>query len=185
MKSNYLFNQDTIAVYSNFSRGNEYSGVLQGDHNIFVSQPPLTIVENSFLEMGTDYNGALRSARHILKKKCHVPAALSVPYNIILIRCKAASKQGGTVWIVAKHIVRIEPYKTNQSLIHTTGGHTLYVDMNPRKLQSIRDMATILHSTLAEKQKMRKDLNGIDEKKGFILIKEDGQINYTIKKKED
>jgi competence transcription factor ComK len=100
-------------------------------------------VENSFLEAGSELNGALKSSRHILKRKCNVPAALSVSHNIILIQCKAASILEGTVWIVAKHIVSIELYEINQTLIHTTGGHTLIVDMKPSKLQTIRNLATV------------------------------------------
>lgn len=185
MRNDYLFNLETIAVHSNFYQGHEYAGILQGKDYFYVNQSPLTIVSNSFLEAGRDLNGALKSSRYLLKKKCNVPIALSVNHNIILIQCKAASKLGGTVWIVSKHIIGIQPYNINQTLIHTTSGHTLIVDVKPEKLQTIRNLATILQTTLLEKQKMENGLtNDVQKKSGYMLIKEDGQINYTIKKKK-
>lgn len=184
VRNDYLFNLETIAVHSNFYQGHEYAGVLQGKEHFLVNQSPLAIVETAFLEAGNALYGALKSSRYLLEKKCNVPVALSVRHNIILIQCKAASKLGGTVWIVAKHIVKIEPYKIKQTLIHTTDGHTLIVDMKPDKLQTIRDQATILHTTLLKNQKRLGCINNNEKKSGFMLVKEDGQINYTIKKKK-
>ena len=158
-KKEYVFNLDTIAVYSNFSNGHEFAGVLQGKENFFVNQSPLTIVQRSFLMIGNELEGAYKSSRHILNKRLNLPVALSVGNNIILIHCKAASELDGTVWITAKHIVSIELYKMDQTLIHTTGGHTLIVDMKPNKLQTIRDLATILQTTLLKNQKKIKQIH--------------------------
>lgn len=184
VRNDYLFNLETVAVHSNFYQGHEYAGVLQGKDYFLVNQSPLAIVETSFLETGNELYGALKSSRYLLDKKCHVPVALSVEHNIILIQCKAASKLGGTVWIVAKHIVKLEPYKIKQTLIHTTGGHTLIVDMRPDKLQTIRDQATILHTTLLKNQGRLGFISYDEKKSGYSLVKENGQINYTIKKKK-
>lgn len=186
MKNEYVFNLDTIAVYSNFSHGHEYAGVLEGKKNLFVNQSPLTIVQRSFLLTGNELEGAYKSSRHILKRRINLPVALSVGKNIILIQCKAASELGGMVWITAKHIVSIERYKTDQTLIHTTGGHTLIVDMNPDKLQTIRDLATILQTTLLNNQKrMLVPVRRMERKRGYTLVKENGHVNYTIKKRKE
>ena len=85
MRDDYLFNRKTIAVFSNFHLKNEYSGVLQGKKHFFVCQSPLTIVRDSFLDVGSTLEGALSSSRFHLNKKCNVPAALSVSHNMILI----------------------------------------------------------------------------------------------------
>jgi hypothetical protein len=78
VRNDYLCNRKTIAVFSNFHLGNEYSGVLQGKNHFTVRQSPLEIIQNSFLNVGGDLEGALRSSRFHLDKKCPVPAALSV-----------------------------------------------------------------------------------------------------------
>jgi competence transcription factor ComK len=184
MRESYLFNLDTIATYSNFSCGNEYTGVLEGKENFFVNQSPLTIVQNSFLEIGNELEGARKSSRHNLNKRKNLPVALSVSNNIILIQCKAACSLGGDVWIVAKHIVSIETYKTNQTLIHTTDGHTLIVDMKPERVQYIRNLAVILQTSLLKNQKLQSRPTYIEKYSGFLLVKENGQINYTVKKKK-
>ncbi len=181
----YLLNLESIAVYSNFYQGQEHAGVLQGELHFFVSQSPLTIMQNSFLEVGKDLEGSRKAARFLLNRTRQVPVALSIVNNIILIQCKAASTLGGEVYIVAKHIVDIQPYKTGQTLIHTTNGHALIVDMKPSKVQDIRDMATILQVTLLKNNEAQnKPINNNEKSCGYLLIREDGQINYNIKKKK-
>ena len=185
VRNDYLCNRKTIAVFSNFHLGNEYSGVLQGKNHFSVRQSPLEIIQNSFLNVGGDLEGALRSSRFHLDKKCTVPAALSVSNNIILIPCKAASSLGGMVWIVASHIVNIDSYKKNQTIVYTTDGHELIVDMRTNKLQTDPERGSIPARNLLKNQRMKNDLISDDEENnGYLLVKENGQINYTAKKKE-
>ncbi|MBB6446748.1 competence protein ComK [Bacillus benzoevorans] len=183
-RNDYLFNCNTVALFSNFHLGNEYSGVLQGKKHFFVRQSPLTIVQTSFQHVGSSLEGALRSSRFHLNKKCNVPVALSARNNVILIQCKAAGNLGGTVWIAASHIVRIEPYKINQTIVYTTEGHELIVDMKTAKLQNIRKEAPFLRAALLKSQTMQNGLiNDDEENSGFLLVKENGQLNYTTKQK--
>ncbi|MBB6446746.1 competence protein ComK [Bacillus benzoevorans] len=184
MRDDYLFNRKTIAVFSNFHLEKEYSGVLQGKKHFFVRQSPLTIVRASFLNVGSTLEGALSSSRFHLKRKCNVPVALSVSHNMILIQCKAAGDLDGTVWIVASHIVRIEPYKKKQTIVYTTDGHELIVDMKTAKLQTLRKEAMFLRATLLKNQRLEISLlSDEEENSGFLLVKENGQINYTAKQK--
>lgn len=184
-RKNYLLNLETIAVYTNYFLGDEYAGVLYGKENCFVSQSPRTIIQNSFLEVGKDLEGAQKAARYLLQKKLDVPIVLSVSNNITLIQCKAACELGGEVWVVAKHIKSLEQSGSEQTLIHTTNGHTLTVDMKPKKLQAIRDRAMILREILLKNLKEQSTPHHRKkEYNGYFLIRENGKVNYQIKKKK-
>ena len=82
------------------------------------------------------------------------------------------------------HIVRIEPYKKNQTIVYTTDGHELIVDMRTAKLKTIRKEAMFLRTTLLKNQRLESgQISDDEENSGFLLVKENGQINYTAKQK--
>jgi competence transcription factor ComK len=88
------------------------------------------------------------------------------------------------VWIVASHIVNVDSYKKNQTIVYTTNGHELIVDMRINKFQTVRKEAPFLHAILSKNQEMEDDLFRDDEENsGYLLVKENGGINYTARKK--
>lgn len=180
MIKDYIINTETSALISYFHNGYEYAQVLEGTETFFVSQSPDEIVKNSFLHIGFNIEGAIESARLILKKKYKLPVGLSAQMNIILIRCSSTHPNGGTVWLINSRIQDIQPYKSKQTTVYTTDGHSLTVDIRTDRLQTRRHQATFLHITLLERAKMKKTMTFLYEKgNGIMLVKEDGHLNYT------
>lgn len=185
MEKNYIINPKTSALISHFHNGHEYSQILEGKDIFIVEQSPREIVEESFLRTGSDLDGAIKSARFILQKKYKLPVALSPENDIILIRCKAKNKEG-SVWLINSHIQQTHPYEKNQTIVYTKAGLSLIVDMNPDILQTRRTQASFLQTDLLDQAKTEKHMTFFYEKNsGIMLIKPEGHVNYTVKKKEE
>ena len=184
MITHYLINCETSALISYFQNGFEYTQVIEGNSSFFVSQSPDEIVKESFLYAGVELGGATKSSRSILKKTYKLPVALSAQKNIILIKCKI-HKLKGTIWLIHSHISDIEPHH-NQTIVYLEGGYSLKLDINTETLQTRRNQATFLRTTLLERSEMEKTITFLYEKDhGIMLVKEKGQINYTQKDKEE
>ena len=181
----YIINTQTSALFSYFDNGYEYSRVLEGNETFCVSQSPDEIVKESFHHIGFNLEGAIEATRLILKKKYKLPVALSAPKNIILIRCNSADKES-TIWLINSHIQDIQPHENNQTNVYLRDGLALVVDIKIDSLQEKRNQASFLHTTLLEHSQMNKAITVLYEKdKGMMLVREKGQINYTVKRKEE
>ena len=186
MNKKYIINQATTALISYFYNGYEYSHVIEGKDIFIVHQSPDEIVRDSFLHLGSSLKGAIESARLILKQRYKLPLCLSTQHNIYLIRCHTKLKPG-TIWLVNSHIDDIlpEPTDKTKSIIRMKHGHSLIVDIKAELLQPRRNQATFLHSVLLERSKMNKTMTYLYEKdKGFMLVKNHGQLNYLVQSKE-
>lgn len=187
MFRDYIINRLTTALASHFHNGYEYTQVLEGTETFLVAQSPEFIVEESFLQNGSTLGGAIEAARYILKKKNKLPVVLSAQHHITLIRCP--SKDGsGTVWLVESHIHSsdIDPDHPTKTIVYTNNGHSLTIEMNSDTLQTKRSQARFLNSTFLKNAEMNKTMTFFYEKdNGIQLVKETGQLNYTVKRKED
>ncbi|WP_338452564.1 competence protein ComK [Niallia oryzisoli] len=186
MIDNYLINLFTSALISHFDNGYEYTQIIEGKQTFIVRQSPDDIVKASVLHLGSNLDGAIESARLILKKKYKVPIGLSIQHNIFLIRCHSIHHTG-IVWVVNSHIHDIEPDPNDRkkTIIHFIDNHSLTVHMKVDLLQTKRNQALYLHSVLLERSKMTKTMTLLyEEDKGIIFVKEAGQLNYTVKSKE-
>ena len=141
MNEKYIINLATSALISYFDNGYEYTQVIEGDDIFIIRQSPDDIVKASFLYMGSSVEGAIESARLILKKRYMLPIGLSVKHNIFLIRCHAKCKPG-TVWLVNSHIEDTLPNPANEkkTIVYTKDGHSLTIEtksgMAPNKAKS-------------------------------------------------
>jgi competence protein ComK len=187
MIQKYNINTETSSFFSYFSNGYEYSRVLEGNKTFLVSKSPDQIVKNSFHHIGSNLEGAIEATRIILKKKYKLPVTLSAQKNIVLIRCRSTDINdiNSTIWLVNSHIQDIQPYENNQTMVYLLGGHSLIVDMKIDPLQDKRNQAAFLHTTLLENSQMNKSITFLcEEDKGMHVVREKGQINYTVKEKE-
>lgn len=186
MNDTYIINLTTSALISHFNNGYEYTQVIEGENVFIVPQSPDEIVKASFLYYGSSVEGAIESARLILKKRYMLPIGLSIHHNIFLIRCHARGK-AGTVWLVGSHIADImsDPTNEKKTIVHTKHCHSLTIDMKPALLQTKRSQASFLHSVLVERNQMNQTMTFFYEKdKGIHLIKDPNQLNYTVHCKE-
>ena len=186
MNEKYIINLATSALISYFENGYEYTQVIEGDDIFIIRQSPDHIVKASFLYLGSSVEGAIESARLILKKRYMLPVGLSIKHNIFLIRCHAKSKPG-TVWLVNSHIEDIMPNPANErkTIVYLKDGHSLAIEMKPEILQTKRNQASFLHSVLLDRSNMNAPMTFLyDKEKGITLIKDAKQLNYTIRQKE-
>ena len=186
MNEKYIINLATSALISYFDNGYEYTQVIEGDDIFIIRQSPDDIVKASFLYMGSSVEGAIESARLILKKRYMLPIGLSVKHNIFLIRCHAKRKPG-TVWLVHSHIEDIMPNPANdkKTIVLTKQGHSLTIEMKPEILQTKRNQASFLHSVLLDRSNMNPPMTFLyDKEKGITFIKDAKRLNYTIRQKE-
>ena len=185
MRRNYIIHTETSALISYFENGYEYSIVVEGKETFLADQSPDEIVEKSFLHIGFNLDGAIQSARLHLNNQYKVPVALSAPKNIILIRCQSADKDS-TVWLVNSHIQDIYRHQACQTTVYLAGGLSLHVDMKTKVLQDKRNQASFLHTTFLNRSHMNRTMTFLYEKdKGIMLVRENGNLNYTVKKKEE
>ena len=187
MIKTYIINLATSALISYFENGYEYTQVIEGEEIFIVEQSPDEIVTNSFLYIGSSVEGAIESARLILKKKYMLPIGLSVYHNIFLIRC-IAKRKSGTVWLVNSHIEDVVPDPTDErkAIAHTKHGHSLTIEINPEILQTKRTQASFLHSVLVERSHMNKSMTLLyDKEKGITFVKDSKQLNYTAQCKKE
>ena len=134
--------------------------------------------------IGSNLEGAIEATRVILKKKYKLPVTLSAQKNIVLIRCKSTD-MNSTIWLINSQIQDIQPYENNQTMVFLIGGHSLIVDIKIDSLQEKRNQAAFLHTTLLNNSQMNKSITFLyEENKGMLLVREKGQINYTVKEKE-
>ena len=136
--------------------------------------------------MGSSVEGAIESARLILKKRYMLPVGLSITHNIFLIRCHTKGNPG-TVWLVNSHIEDIMPNPINEkkTIVYLKNSHSLTIEMKPILLQTKRSQASFLHSVLLDRSNMNAPMTFLyDKEKGITLIKDAKQLNYTIRQKE-
>ena len=180
----YIINTETSSLFSYFHNGYEFSRVIEGNKTFLVSQSPNEIVEESFYSIGSDLEGAMKAARVLLKKKYKLPVTLSAQKNIVLIRCRSTDRNS-TIWLINSHIQDIQRYEHNQTMVHLIGGHSLIVDIKIYSLQEKRNQAAFLHTTLLNNSQMNKSISFLyEENKGMLLVREKGQVNYTVKERE-
>ena len=90
-----------------------------------------------------------------------------------------------TIWLIDSHILDIQSCENNQTMVFLIGGHSLNVDIKIDSLQEKRNQAAFLHTTLLNNSQMNKSISFLyEENKGMLLVREKGQINYTVKEKE-
>ena len=184
MIQKYFINTEVSSVFSYFYNGYEYSRVLEGNNTFLVSKSPDEIVKDSFHHVGSNLEGAIEATRVILKKKYKLPVTLSAQKNIVLIRCKSTD-MNSTIWLIDSHIQDIQSYENNQTMVFLIGGHSLIVDIKMDSLQEKRNQAAFLHTNLLNNSQMNKSISFLyEENKGMLLVREKGQINYTVKEKE-
>ncbi|WP_338470924.1 competence protein ComK [Niallia sp. XMNu-256] len=186
MNNKYLINIRTSALISYFENGYEYTQVIEGENIFIVPQSPDEIVKTSFLHIGSTVEGAIESARLILKKKYMLPIGLSTSHNIFLIRCHARRKSE-TVWLVNSHIADVTPDPTDakKTIVHTKHGHSLTIDIKLSLLQDKRGQASFLYNVLLERSPMKCSMTFLYEKdKGIHFVKGPERLNYTISREE-
>ena len=184
MIQKYIINTEVSSVISYFYNGYEYSRVLEGNKTFLVSKSPDEIVKDSFHHVGSNLEGAIEATRVILKKKYKLPVTLSAQKNIVLIRCKSTD-MNSTIWLIDSQILDIQSCENNQTMVFLIGGYSLNVDIKIDSLQEKRNQAAFLHTTLLNNSQMNKSVSFLyEENKGMLLVREKGQVNYTVKEKE-
>ncbi len=187
MNQKYIINLATSALLSYFDNGYEYTQVIEGEDVFIVPQSPDEIVKASFLYYGSSLDGAIESARLILKKRYMLPIGLSIKHNIFLIRCNKRRK-AGTIWLIGSHIADnvSDPTDEKKTIVHTKHRRLLTIDMKPELLQTKRNQASFLHSVLSERDQMNHTMTFFYEKdKGVHFVKDSNRLNYTVHQKEN
>ncbi|WP_042349137.1 competence protein ComK [Bacillus massiliigorillae] len=179
VRKSYCINQNTIAITPFFSEHGElFSRVLEGNNIFIVQQKPLLIIQESLLQFGGEYKGAVKAAKYHLGERYMVPIKISGLHHIYFLSDQSP-KNHYCIWIALHHIEGFEKESLQRTRVYLSCGHVIIVSMRKKQFCDKLNLARQYKAMVEEPfYSLFKQLDG------YMIIKELDELNYTIKKKE-
>lgn len=184
IRTRYLINQKTEAMVGEYDEnGEEMTRVIEGKEMFLVKETPFDILNNTFIHLGFDLEGALKGAKTVLGGKYMVPVCINAELGMVWFSSNSFRKSGG-IWLAYKHIHTLSPISKKETMVITSNGHRIPVPMSLNHIDLKKNQSAFLHTTfVARWEGIKKFL--YEPESGFTLCKEPGDLNYRVREKEE
>lgn len=184
IRKKYLINQKTEAMVGEYrADGVEMTRVIEGKEMFLVNESPYEILNNTFIHLGFDLEGALKGAKSVLGEKYRLPVCINAELGMVWFSSNSFRKSGG-IWLSYKHIRDLVPISKKVTMVITSYGHRIPVPMSLNQIDLKKNQSAFLHTTfIARWQGIKKFLYELES--GFTLCKDPGDINYKVKEKKE
>ncbi|MFJ7829481.1 competence protein ComK [Peribacillus sp. NPDC097284] len=184
IRKRYLINQKTEAMVGEYHvNGEEMTRVIEGKEMFLVKESPLTILNNTFIYLGYNLEGALKGAKSVLGGKYRLPVCINAELGMVWFSSNSFRKTGG-IWFSYIHIRDLIPISKKETMVLTNYGHRISVPMSLNQIDFKKNQSAFLHTTLAARTQRIKTFL-FEPESGFTLCKDPGDINYRVREKEE
>jgi competence protein ComK len=177
-------NQETVSLMCEFdTHGNKNTRVIEGKVTFLANAHPKEIIDNTLQYFCSSLAGATTGARSILGNKHRLPIAICAHTRMIWFPCKS-SRKNEYIWLSLSHILHLEKINSKETRVHTSYGHIIVIPMGINEIEVQRGRAATLHSTWIDRSTGKMTLL-YEPNSGIMLCKEEGDRNFTVKKKKE
>jgi competence protein ComK len=177
----YLINECTVLVEGFYDEcANLYSMVVDGEERLIVTIPPLRLINYTLLNHGSDFQGAVNSAKYLLGEVKMPPIHVNTKLDIWLIPTKSPKLQS-CVWFSHSHIKKTKAVGRKKTEVHLSFGHTYELLMMENSFNHKRQRAEQLKEHITKSSLGRQSFIA-EPKKGFYIRESEKEIFF---KKED
>ncbi|OCA87641.1 hypothetical protein A8F94_07225 [Bacillus sp. FJAT-27225] len=179
----YFINEKTVLITGEYSPyGKLYSKILEGEELIFVSMPPVQVINRSLLRLGSSFDGARHSSKVLLGDIRMHPVTINTSLGIWLFPSKSF-EQPTCVWFSLTHVKGTKKTGLKKTLIYLSYNHTFEINMKEaffnqkrKKAEDLREIITKnTTSPLTFYIEPKKGLQVSDEEENRLWIKENGE----------
>lgn len=125
--SNQYIGVGTQALFPVFENGYPLTKVYSVSGESIIQMPTIQMIKESIIRYGSDYAGAVKSAKHHLGKSYVVPLQISGHYKIFMFPTKACL-QADCAWIALNHYKGCEKVDNQHTRIHLSHNTSLIVE---------------------------------------------------------
>lgn len=182
LKQEHIINTKTVLFRGfYYEHGELFTKMIEGDEQFLIAMTPLELIDHSLLKYGSDFHGALRSAKELLgKSKKMYPIQINGTLDIWLFPTKSY-KQQNCIWFGLNHIKDCKPLSVNRTKVSLSYGHTIEIEMREQAFKNKRNNAKELREKIVNNS--NHPFNFLYEpKKGFCLFEEKKENSYHSKK---
>ncbi|WP_273124214.1 competence protein ComK [Bacillus weihaiensis] len=165
-----IITDSTMGIFPHYTNtGHVHCQMLDKYGEKLVEKDPRFVLNTSCIYYGSDFNGRLESARHILIGKKNLPIMVSLSLGICMIPLSSPMKND-TPWISLRYIEDIQPNGAG-SIITFQNDVKVEVNITKNVVEDRRNKASRLFSTYYYRKMMgRGDIDsgfGVAEKPGI------------------
>lgn len=179
----YLINENTVLLMGVYDEcANLCSMAFDGEDQLLILVPPLKLINNVLLGLGSDFNGATNSTKFILGTINMPPVYIHSKPGICLMPTKSIKRQN-CVWLSHSHIHQTRPIGHSKTEVTLSFGHTFVLDMREHAFNNKRQRAKHLKEQI-NKNSQRSVSFFIEPKKGYHISEDQKDNKYNVTKKD-
>lgn len=178
----YSINEKTVCltgVYDEFA--NLCSKVIDGEEKLIVMVPPVELINNALLKVGSDFQGSVHSSKYLLGSIKTPPVHINSKLNICLIPTKSF-KQQNCVWFSYSHIKETRAVGRKKTEVHLSFGHTYEINMKENAFNNRCQRARQLKEHIVKNSQSQHSIDP-EPKKGFYISED--QTEYDVFKQQE
>jgi competence protein ComK len=181
IKYDYLINNRTILLYGVLhENGHLYTFVLEEEEAFLVAMAPVKLIDQSLINYGSSFSGALKSSTYLLgKKRKKYPIKIDASLDIWLFPTKSFRKDN-CIWFALNHVRDTLPLGQKFTKVLLSNGHTFELGMREFAFREKRRSAENLKDVIAHNAKGSSNYL-VEPKKGFMILEKKGE--YKCKEK--
>lgn len=183
-RNNYLINERTVLLYGVWNEYGELSTfVIDGNDSLLVTMPPIKLIDKSLISYGSNFKGALESAKKLLGDNRQMyPIKIDTFLDIWLFPTKSYKKDN-CIWFALNHVRNTKALDINRTKVFLNYGHEIEIIMRESSFRNKRGSASDLRDMIYSNTK--KSQNYIATlQEGLIIIEEKGQYKRRISKRD-
>lgn len=128
MSKKHLINEKTVLLTGEYDKyGNLCTRVIEGEKTFVINESPVKKIDNTLLNYGSSFKGALESSKFILGPIKMPPIKINENKGIWLFPTKSFRRKN-CVWFNLDHIIKTKPLGVNKTLVIMNYGHTFIIN---------------------------------------------------------
>lgn len=175
----YIINERTVCFTGEYDEfGQLCTMVIEGENKFLVKLSPIEVMNQTLLQLGSDFRGARESSKEVLGKMKMYPIKINAELGIWLFPSKSF-KDPSCVWFSLMHVERTKAIGVRKTVIQLSYHHTFEINMRKwsfdNKLQNARELReTMLRNTKTPL------VFYLEPKEGFRIREDQGVNRYRI-----
>lgn len=182
IRERYLINEKTVMITGEYNnRGELWTRVIEGEESFLVRKTPTDIIEETLLNVGSNFTGARCSSKYLLSPMKMHPISVNPQMGILLFPTKNM-KNYSCIWFSLVHVKTTIRVNSSQTEVLTSFGHTILVDMSERAFKTRRHKAIELQETISKNLSCPL-IFYVEPVKGYYISKKPKDNNFSFVKK--
>lgn len=178
--NDYMINEKTVLLTGELDdHGNLNTIVIEGRKKILVKLPPLKVIDNTLLQLGSSFQGARESSRKILGEQIRMhPIKINAQLGIWIFPTKSINDPH-CVWISLMHIQDKKAMGMKKTEVHLSFHHTIELNMKKSAFENKQQKARELREIINKNTKTPFTYY-LEPQRGFQIKEHEGRNPYRI-----